>query len=65
MDVAVAAGHGARQSALRWLKQFSEMYQRPLLYQVEVNGVWYGWGSAAFRAELSDFLKQGGPLFAK
>lgn len=65
VDVAVAAGHGARQSALRWLKQFSEMYQRPLLYQVDVDGIWYGWGPAAFCAELSDFLKQGRLLFAK
>lgn len=63
--VPVAVGQGPRQSALRWLMKFSETRQRPLLYQVEVNGVWYGWGSAAFRAELSDFLKQGGPLFAK
>lgn len=64
IDVAVAARNNVRHSALCWLKEFSLMRQRPLLYQLDLDGVWYGWGPAEFRADLSDFVAQGGSLFA-
>ena len=63
VDVAVAAGTGARPEALRWLKRFSETHRRPLLYQLEIDGPWIGFGPAAFLADLRLFLAQGGSLF--
>jgi hypothetical protein len=48
---------------LRWLKVFSKTHQRPLMYQTEVNGEWYGLGPSTFRSDVSRFLEQGGSLF--
>lgn len=65
VDVAVAASQGAHPDALLWLKNFSRMHQRPLIYQTQVDGIWYGFGSTTFRADLTRFLEHGGSLFKK
>lgn len=65
VDVAVAVGCGPQQHALDWLMEFSVTHHRPLLYQVNVDGAWYGWGPSAFRVDLDNITKQGQPLFSE
>lgn len=63
VDVAVAAGAGAQAESLRWLKRFSALHRRPLLYQVEVDGEWCAFGPPGFQTDLRRFLERGGSLF--
>jgi hypothetical protein len=57
VDVAVPAGDRPKKKALDWLRNFSSMKKRLLIYQIA--GDWFAFGPPAFQAEISDRIRRG------
>lgn len=61
MDVVVSAGRDPDEKILAWLQERSIKTVRPFVYQREE--MWYGFGPAAFQAEIAAKAARGEPLW--
>ncbi len=57
VDVAVAVREGILPKALEWLKNFSTLQKRMLLYQV--GDEWFAFGPPAFQTEMQALIGKG------
>jgi hypothetical protein len=57
VDVVVSAGDRPKKKALDWLKNFSALKKRLLIYQIAED--WFAFGPPAFQAEISDRIGRG------
>lgn len=57
----VSAGHDPDERVLAWLQDNSIKNMRPFIYQREE--MWYGFGPAAFQAEIAAKAARGEPLW--
>ncbi len=61
VDVVVPVGERPKRKALDWLREFSSVHKRPLLYQMQ--GEWFAFGPPAFQAEISERIRRGEKLW--